>query len=391
VSHLEALSRFRESVTDNSVVPNSVMRGASVLVILGACASDSSSSGAELCNGVDDNSDGVIDEGCPCTAFDISFPVQTTGAAMAWVGDGYRVVAGQNTANQPRDNTIQTIDASGALGSVFTVSGSTEGQISNGPTLAWSGTVLGVVWTSNAGGISLARFDHAGTRLGVTSLPDLGIAPVIAWAGDRFVVAGLNHGITLAEVLPDGTVVGVTHSFGPEPQAIDSVAVSAGTYALGYQVFMKPYVLVVDRATMHGTQLEPSLGVSNDTVSVAAHGSSFGATRGLMNGDLFQGIDPTNTLLSYNDLPWPEGHLLLTDGPSGFRVYGYFVEPPSIRLAVLDVTVDGTATSAETTVATFDALFGTAAAAAGGRYALASAFGQAYPNATTTRVIQSCP
>jgi hypothetical protein len=54
------------------------------------------------------------------------------------------------------------------------------------------------------------------------------------------------------------------------------------------------------------------------------------------------------------------------------------------------VTVDGTATSAETTVATFDSLFGTAAAA-GGRYALASAFGQAYPNATTTRVIQSCP
>ncbi len=82
----------------------------------------------ELCNGIDDTCDGRIDEGCPCTPFDVTLPVQTFD--MISTGTGILAIGGTG---------ILRIDGTGAVVETYPI---TPSASSRAQQITWTGSEL---------------------------------------------------------------------------------------------------------------------------------------------------------------------------------------------------------------------------------------------------------
>jgi hypothetical protein len=102
----------------------------------GARRGDSRSCTAEVCNGIDDDCDGKIDEGCGCTPFSMATP-DTSSNWLVSTGDGWVTDNGMAFERIADDGTV-TVGASG------TVVGAASGPA------VWDGTHLVFVGANNA-------------------------------------------------------------------------------------------------------------------------------------------------------------------------------------------------------------------------------------------------
>lgn len=275
------------------------------LVSLAACGSgrggtSTSDSGAdtasgELCNGVDDNGDDVIDEGCPCSPFDTSTPGSLYAADIAWAGDRYFVV----TKDQGTLEVAPVID--GVIGTSF-VAGTVPDTLGSIHKLTWTGTTLAVLLGTSAQTAELALFDIAGTELGRQTLSADTFWNRVTWVGDRFVLTGqaktFGSPFVLAEFSALGTQLGtqveIQHPY--SLRSVASVATTPSTYVVAAGGIAQTEVFVVDRATNTGAVTDLHTGSQFSEVSAAAVGGQFlvsasGGSSGGLGGDELQFLD----------------------------------------------------------------------------------------------------
>ena len=138
----------------------------------------------ETCNGVDDNCNGAIDEGCACIPFDITLPFSgATSVALAWLGTGYLAVF-----NTVMSVLVVAIGADGSVGAPVALA--PVGQCSSALGLAWNGSSLAVVCADVTTELRVIVVEQGPVVLGPEA--DLGIGAAgrpITWTGDRFGVA----------------------------------------------------------------------------------------------------------------------------------------------------------------------------------------------------------
>jgi hypothetical protein len=164
--------------------------------------------GAELCNGIDDNCNGVIDEGCACTPIAIGFG-ESPGLysnQLMWTGAGYLQV-GANSAQVG----VMPIDPSGTPGTFVSLYDGMAGDMSGDTSAAWTGTTLGVGFDHNSGVVELGRVDMATMTSGTTRLDASypGAVPQVVWATDHFVVGWTTAAgdLVTRDVALDGTIM----------------------------------------------------------------------------------------------------------------------------------------------------------------------------------------
>jgi hypothetical protein len=177
--------------------------------------------GIESCNGLDDNCDGVIDENCSCTPFDIEVasPVFDI-SSVAWTGSGY-VFALPTTSS---DTSLYPVDAAGLIGTEAPLAGAAVGTHS----MVWTGTEVvlayleaGAAWTRRVGadGQLLAppvRIDESGAT-GAPLLVRRGASLGAVWQ------TGSLTGI-LRELALDGTPSGASMPLQIAPSSLIQVS-----------------------------------------------------------------------------------------------------------------------------------------------------------------------
>jgi hypothetical protein len=159
---------------------------------------------AEICNGLDDNCDGSLDEGCDTTCF---YPkkegsdIRETNDAdiseypsLVWTGSEYGV-AWADERNPPKSNKeiyFARLDSSGnKIGSDVKVSN--DSDISEYPSLIWTGNGFGVAWTDLRQGneeIYFSRLDSSGNIIGsesrITNDDSISEFPHLIWTGNEY-------------------------------------------------------------------------------------------------------------------------------------------------------------------------------------------------------------
>lgn len=120
---------------------------------------------AEVCNGVDDDCNERVDEGCPCTPFVIMVPtneelLQT--AALAWTGTGYVLAI-----RRGGENRLLHIGADGTLGADYLRFTGSESFVWDGRLIAFSGAPSEVTASELAldGTVIAQRTLHAGAGI----------------------------------------------------------------------------------------------------------------------------------------------------------------------------------------------------------------------------------
>jgi len=181
---------------------------------------------AEICDGLDNNCDGLIDNhgacGGRCEAMrkiGSDMPVTSTPGlswepAMVWTGSGYGVVWEDHRDGDAKIYFARLSATGGKIGGDVRVS---EGPgPSRSPRLAWNGAEYGVVWVDARSGIDnevyFNRLDAAGTRLGadvrLTEPGFGGTSPDIAWNGSEYGVVWSDVDLYFARVDRTGLLIG---------------------------------------------------------------------------------------------------------------------------------------------------------------------------------------
>ncbi|HTL38446.1 MAG TPA: putative metal-binding motif-containing protein [Kofleriaceae bacterium] len=161
----------------------------------------------EVCDGLDNNCDNAVDEGCPCMPFDVTLPVSQggSGLGLAWTGTRYMVHSADATTWG-----IQNVEIDGTAGTYASfVSSSTGGR---GPMIAWTGSSLVVPFHDAVGHLDV--FDGSLQRIaGPTDYSSFAVPQaaevvrstdhaVLAWQDNR---SGTFQTF-VREVAPDGSL-----------------------------------------------------------------------------------------------------------------------------------------------------------------------------------------
>jgi hypothetical protein len=290
---------------------------ATLLILLVACGGgssaappDASSDAAvgEICNGIDDTGDGIVDEECPCMPFDVTVAGSIRYPDIVWAGDRYFVVT-QDTGTLA---VAPVID--GTVGAPFVV-----GSVPTTPAvhdLAWNGSTLAIVIRAANIDSTLALFDHDGAELGRQTLPTTAYWLRVAWVGDRFLVTGQSTQNTATLVLAEYSATGAL-LYGPFEIAglynltsVSAVAFSATQYVIGASRTGASVAYTVDRTTHAGSLREldlgnqfsqPSAAYAGGVFAVSASGNTVAA---FPRGDRLQFLDGAGAPTSFNALPY---------------------------------------------------------------------------------------
>lgn len=145
----------------------------------------------EVCNAKDDDCDGFQDNGlslygAPLASLKGTDPRRVS---VAFTGTTYAVAyldLGSQTGGKPRRVLVQLYDAAGnaTVGPV-----EVEASLGGAPSLAWNGTVFGIVWSES----------YTGTGVYFATISPSGVAT----APIRFATSNAQGDVTLAAVAPD--------------------------------------------------------------------------------------------------------------------------------------------------------------------------------------------
>jgi len=214
----------------------------------------------EVCNGLDDDCDGVTDEGCaPCEEPGAGHPSESPGLpastgpypALTWTGD-HALITWSGSLDSQLGIFCRSLDRHGRpLGPIEMVVRTTRGR-DEAPAGAWSGETLGLAFQSSRVDNWLEIFfvpvDAEGRKLaGETRISDWPLAdsrdPAIAWSADRFGVAWADsrHDLGAPEIyfraiLPAGTPVGdeIRVTSDAEQSIHPAIAASPDTFGIAW-------------------------------------------------------------------------------------------------------------------------------------------------------------
>lgn len=198
---------------------------------------------SEVCNGLDDDCNGLADNSFSLSGTPLANPSGNDIRAprVAYSGSVY-AVAYLDFGSSTKAVRLQRYDASGSKqGTAVEVDGAAPGS----PSIAWNGSVFGVVWGTDGAGIYFRAFDAAGVPQGPVA--KIHNANAQSWiglsaVGSDFLLAFGNYApptgnkfysarITSAGVLVGGTANDITTASGRITQPM---LVPSGT---GFRVF----------------------------------------------------------------------------------------------------------------------------------------------------------
>jgi hypothetical protein len=309
-----------------------------------AAGDDTLDAAGEPCNGIDDNADGRIDEGCACTPFKVTWPqaLSVGRPGFAWTGDGYLVLARSSGAN-----AIVPIGPTGAFGTPTNLSAGSVFTV--GDTFAWSGTQLGVAYGTSAS-VELVRYEPAGGGLSAPAIvsASTGSDVHVTWAGDRFGVAWFTGGqALLREVDASGVAISAIETLPTAILELDAMVPTPDGYALGVRTSTGRQMLLVQRAGFTVQEVTLDIGAA-DTFVVLASGPLGIAAIGLKDSAHQQKLQ----VIRYDAQPVGPG-VLLPDPPVGDRLFSTVVTANASGFVVVG---DDFASPHEITTVPFDAM-----------------------------------
>jgi len=145
---------------------------------------------AETCNLMDDDCDGVVDEGA-IAAWTDTVTLSTGGAAsapsvrLAWTGSAF--VAAWVVDGTPDAVHVVAVDQLGEVVTTPAALALTPGEVSGRPGLAWTGSNLMLAWSTTSSEMHTAVVDLPASILAhtTTTHSTLGPSPDLAWAVSR--------------------------------------------------------------------------------------------------------------------------------------------------------------------------------------------------------------
>ncbi|MHC4837224.1 MAG: TolB family protein [Planctomycetota bacterium] len=166
-----------------------------------ACApGDEGVESVDVCDGVDEDCDGRVDEAVEPTAEDTRVSegdFTSIASSLAWNGDGYGVAwQDARAGNAAMQIRFRQLDADGATETADTQISTIAGAHRE-PSLAWTGVGYGVVWSSNSDvrvELFFSAVSAAGAKVGVDRKLTTGFAgearrPSLVFDGAGFAVA----------------------------------------------------------------------------------------------------------------------------------------------------------------------------------------------------------
>jgi hypothetical protein len=198
----------------------------------------------EACDGLDDDCDASVDEGCPCTPFQVFVATENMplDAVADWTGTGFGVAwSATTTAGDPtmRDLFFRSFDAAGTpLGPAIDVSrsGARTGGLS---ALAWNGVRHGALWlevdASVVHHVRFATIEADGTvSTPVEAAPSGAMdARLVATAGGFAVASVLGQEVHIHRFAGTEHTSHVAGSFGATVGPIAFAADAAGAIVVG--------------------------------------------------------------------------------------------------------------------------------------------------------------
>ena len=266
---------------------------------------------AEACDGLDNDCDGVVDDGIVCQGAcfpavprDTHLPVGPVNLGISdlgtvWTGQEYGVAWWVRT--NPLDTSEHAIEfarlaADGTrIGNILSV---VVGHPANGPTLAWTGSEFGLAWNEKRNGVWSIYFRRiaadgslAGPEVTVATSTRLANTPSIAWGEGGYGLAWIdarassNGDLFFARLAADGARVGdeinltgATAPLSSEPR----IVWNGSSFAIGWTAGNPAKQAWLVRVSTAGTALEPRHVVSDPAseasrVSLVWNGDGYGA------------------------------------------------------------------------------------------------------------------
>lgn len=157
----------------------------------------------EQCNSIDDNCDGVIDEECSCTPIgrveDCTTSCASTGRHTCGMGGWSPCAPPAETCNGVDDDcnglTDEGFDYVASAPVNVTNDLVDPGETSNEPAIAWGSDRLGLAWDDNIAGdgIHFVPITNAGAFMGTPIAIGVGRTPAVAFGGGVFAVTFWNR------------------------------------------------------------------------------------------------------------------------------------------------------------------------------------------------------
>ncbi len=254
------------------------------------------SSQPELCNGIDDNCNGEVDEGCPCTPFDVTLPLGEGG--LVWLGDRYAMFT-----NNSGTTALTIVDTTGAITGSY--------AFPDNPTpfprsIAWTGTELVVAFSDPMQRqIVIQRFtpDASAIEMPIVIGPNGGELPSILWTGDRLAIEWFDASaaaIEVAELTADGTLIRQLSYPDSQLRLLGGIQANANAYVIAYEDGAFPNTTVeigyVDRAAWTMTSTPTTPNVNGPTAIASTSDGTFAtATMGNDGNGYVQAVDATGT------------------------------------------------------------------------------------------------
>lgn len=218
----------------------------------GACGDDCNDTSAlahpgavEACDGVDNDCNGIVDDGASYVPAGFEPVLLSTGDRRAEVGgiafgkSRFATTFAAQHANW--ENTFSGLDANGTIVVPATPVTHVNTDTFSGP-IVWTGSVFGAAWEDRRDGdfeIYFNRLDESGEKLAadvrITNAPEFSLRPDIVWNGTEFTIIwgdrrdGDDHGRIYGQrVDADGRLVGANVPLTPLSDDCDSPHLAKG-------------------------------------------------------------------------------------------------------------------------------------------------------------------